>query len=133
MGRRQPSGIGAGVDAFIRHTCLSLICRLMAYRFLTPRSSERDLWSALSGDYFAGEGLGNFLGEDFFSWPFFRLSMGVSDDAAAMDMARSLMAALELFDFDQPPPDYCPPFTGIIRERWISPSPLTSPSKEKEE
>ena len=101
---RQSPVPGAGVDAFIRHTCLSLICRLMAYRFLTPRSSERDLWDVLSGDYFVGEGLGNFLGEDFFSWPFFRLSMGVGDDAAAMDMARSLMAALELFDFDQPPP-----------------------------
>ena len=105
---RQPSGTGGGVDAFIRHTCLSLICRLMAYRFLTPRGSERDLWDVLSGDYFAGEGLGNFLGEDFFSWPFFRLSMGVGDDAAAMDMARSLMAALELFDFDQPPPELLP-------------------------
>ena len=120
---RQPSGTGGGVDAFIRHTCLSLICRLMAYRFLTPRSSERDLWDVLSGDYFAGEGLGNFLGEDFFSWPFFRLSMGVGDDAAAMDMARSLMAALELFDFDQPPPGLLP---GLYRdfqgEAVLSPS-----------
>ena len=110
---RQPSGIGSGVEAFIRQTCLSLICRLMAYRFLTPRSSERDLWGALSGDYFAGEGLGNFLGEDFFSWPFFRLSMGVGDDAAAMDMARSLMAALDPFDFDQPDPGLLP---GLYRD-----------------
>ena len=85
----------------------------MAYRFLTPRSSERDLWDVLSGDYFAGEGLGNFLGEDFFSWPFFRLSMGVGDDAAAMDMARSLMAALESFDFDQPSPSLLP---GLYRD-----------------
>ena len=110
---RQPPVPGGGVDAFIRHTCLSLICRLMAYRFLTPRSSERDLWDVLSGDYFAGEGLGNFLGEDFFSWPFFRLSMGVGDDAAAMDMARALMAALDPFDFDQPPPGLLP---GLYRD-----------------
>ena len=95
---------GGGTDAFIRHTCLSLLCRLMAYRFLEPRSSESDLWDVISGDYFAGEGLGNFLGEDFFSWPFFRLSMGVGDDAAAMDLARGLLAALGHFDFDEPPP-----------------------------
>ena len=110
---RQPSSTGSGVEAFIQQTCLSLICRLMAYRFLSPRSSERDLWDVLSGDYFAGEGLGNFLGEDFFSWPFFRLSMGVGDDAAAMDMARSLMAALDPFDFDQPSPGLLP---GLYRD-----------------
>lgn len=101
--RRAP-GSNAGLDAFVRHTCLSLLCRLMAYRFLEPRSSERDLWDVISGDYFAGAGLGNFLGEDFFSWPFFRLSMGVGDDAAAMDLARGLLAALGHFDFDEPPP-----------------------------
>lgn len=110
--RRAPgspvSDKSRGVDAFIRHTCLSLLCRLMAYRFLEPHSSERDLWDVISGDYFAGAGLGNFLGEDFFSWPFFRLSMGVGDDAAAMDLARGLLAALGHFDFDEPPPGLLP-------------------------
>ena len=101
-----------GPDAFIRHTCLSLLCRLMAYRFLAPRSSERDLWDVISGDYFAGAGLGNFLDEDFFSWPFFRLSMGIGDDAAAMDLARSLLAVLESLDFNDPSPAMLP---GLYR------------------
>ena len=100
-------------EAFIRHTCLSLLCRLMAYRFLEPRSSERDLWDVISGDYFAGAGLGNFLGEDFFSWPFFRLSMGIGDDAPSMDTARSLLAALESLNFDQPPPAL---LSGLYRD-----------------
>ena len=101
---RRPPGRGAGADAFIRHTCLSLLCRLAAYRFLEPRSSEQDLWEVISGDYFTGAGLGNFLSEDFFSWPYFRLSMGIGDDAAAMDLARGLLAALQSFDFGEPPP-----------------------------
>ena len=90
-------------DAFVRHTCLSLLCRLLAYRFLEPRPSERDLWHVVSGDYFAGAGLGNFLAEDFFSWPFFRLSMGIGDDAPSMEAVRSLMAVLEGLEMDQPP------------------------------
>ena len=94
----------SGPEAFVRHTCLSLICRLMAYRFLEPRPSERDLWNVISGDYFAAAGLGNFLGEDFFSWPYFRLSMGIGDDAPSMDTARALMAVLESLGLDQPPP-----------------------------
>ena len=92
----------------MRHTCLALMCRFLAYRFLEPRPSERDLWDAISGDYFVGAGLGNFLGEDFFSWPFFRLSMGIGDDAPSMDAARSLMSILEALDFDQPPPGLLP-------------------------
>lgn len=91
-------------DDFIRHTCLSLICRLMAYRFLEPLPSERDLWDVISGDYFVGAGLGNFLGEDFFSWPYFRRSMGIGDDQEGMDAARKLLSALQAFDFATPPP-----------------------------
>ena len=41
-------------DLFIRHTCLSMLCRLIAYRYLEPRPSERNLWEVMSGDYFAG-------------------------------------------------------------------------------
>ena len=81
--------------SFIRHTCLSMLCRLIAYRFLEARPSERDLWAVMSGDYFVGAGLSNFLGEDFFSWPFFRLSMGIGDDALSLETARVLMASLE--------------------------------------
>ena len=91
-------------DDFIRHTCLSLLCRLMAYRFLEPLPSERDLWDVISGDYFVGAGLGNFLGEDFFSWPYFRRSMGIGDDQEGMEAARKLLSALQTFDFATPPP-----------------------------
>ena len=100
-------------EAFVRHTCMSLMCRLMAYRFLEPRPSERDLWEVISGDYFAAAGLGNFLGEDFFSWPYFRLSMGIGDDAPSMDAARALMALLDSLDLDQPPPGL---LSGLYRE-----------------
>ena len=90
---RQPSD-KTGPSFFIHHTCLSLACRMLAYRFLEPFPSERDLWSVINGDYFVGAGLGNFLGEDFFSWPYFRRSMGIGEDLEAMDAARSLMTAL---------------------------------------
>lgn len=100
---RPADGDNSPAD-FIRHTCLSLLCRLMAYRFLEPLPSERDLWDVISGDYFAGAGFGNFLGEDFFSWPYFRRSMGIGDDQEGMDAARKLLSALQAFDFAAPPP-----------------------------
>ena len=100
-------------DDFIRHTCLSLICRLMAYRFLEPLPSERDLWDVISGDYFVGAGLGNFLGEDFFSWPYFRRSMGIGDDQEGMDAARKLLSALQAFDYATPPP-------GILSRLYLA-------------
>ena len=96
----RPFDADTSSELFIRHTCLSLLCRLMAYRFLETRPTERDLWEVISGDYFVRAGLGNFLGEDFFSWPFFRLSMGIGDDALSMETARSLSTALENFDPD---------------------------------
>ena len=89
-------------DIFLRHTCLSLLCRLLAYRYLEARPSERDLWGVVSGDYFVGAGLGNFLGEDFFSWPFFRLSMGIGDNALSMETAKGLLSALESQHLEQP-------------------------------
>ena len=98
---------------FVRHTFLSLICRLANYRFLEPLPSERHLWQVISGDYFAGEGLGNFLGEDLFSWPYFRRSMGIGEDREALEVVGKMMAALEPFDFSQPPLELLP---GICRE-----------------
>ncbi len=100
----RPFDADTSPELFVRHTCLSMLCRLMAYRFLESRPSERDLWEIMSGDYFAGAGLSNFLGEDFFSWPFFRLSMGIGDDALSIETARSLLAALESLRLDQPEP-----------------------------
>ena len=99
----RPEDSDNSPDAFIRETCLSLLCRLMAYRFLEPLPSERDLWHVISGDYFVGAGLGNFLGEDFFSWPYFRRSMGIGEDQEAMDVARKLLSTLQPFDFSLPP------------------------------
>ncbi len=101
----RPFDADTNPDVFVRHTCLSLLCRLMAYRFLEARPSERDLWDVIGGDYFLGAGLGNFLGEDFFSWPFFRLSMGIGDDALSMETARGLLAALESLQFSEPTSD----------------------------
>ena len=94
----RPEG-ASDPPAFISHTCVSLLCRLMAYRFLEPVPSERDLWSVAGGDYFVGAQLGNFLGEDFFSWPFFRKSIGIGEDREALEIARDLMLALQPFDF----------------------------------
>lgn len=100
-------------DLFIRHTCLAMLCRLIAYRFLESRPSERELWEVMSGDYFAGGGLSNFLGEDFFSWPFFRLSMGIGDDALSLETARLLLSALESLKVDSPDLDL---LSGLYRE-----------------
>ena len=97
----RPFDADTDLRPFVRHTCLSLLCRLMAYRFLEPRPSERDLWEVISGDYFIGAGLGNFLGEDFFSWPFFRLSMGIGDDALSMETAKMLLTVVESLRVNQ--------------------------------
>ena len=109
----RPLDADTSPEVLIRHTCLSLLCRLIAYRFLEPRPSERELWGVISGDYFVGAGLGNFLGEDFFSWPFFRLSMGIGDDALSMETAKGLMAALEPVNLEQPSIAMLP---GLYRE-----------------
>ena len=110
---RPPAG--ADTDTFIRQTCLSLACRMLAYRFLEPLPSERDLWAIINGDYFVGAGLGNFLGEDFFSWPYFRRSMGIGDDVEAMDAARSLMTALRPVEVSGLSPDL---LHSLFRETW---------------
>ena len=109
----RPFDADTGPDHFIRHTCLSMMCRLIAYRFLEARPSERDLWEVMSGDYFVRAGLSNFLGEDLFSWPFFRLSMGIGDDALSLETARTLLAALESLRFDQPSSTM---LSGLYRE-----------------
>ena len=97
----RPFLAGTSPKSFINDTCLSMLSRLIAYRFLESRPSERDLWAVMSGDYFVGAGLSNFLGEDFFSWPFFRLSMGIGDDAISLETARLLLLALEPLRVDQ--------------------------------
>lgn len=98
----RPFTADSSPGAFVRHTCFSLLCRFMAYRYLEPRPSDRDLWNIISGDYFVSAGLSNFLSEDLFSWPFFRLSMGIGDDAPSIEAARTLMGALESVNLAQP-------------------------------
>ncbi len=116
----HPLDADTSTEVFIRHTCLSLLCRLLAYRFLQGRPSERELWDAVSGEYFASAGLGNFLGEDLFSWPFFRLSMGIGDDALSMETAKGLAAALDSLDPYQPSIET---LSGLYREfRGLPPS-----------
>ena len=108
-------------EAFIRHTCLSLLCRMVAYRFLEPLPKEQDLWDTVSGDYFVAAGLGNFLGEDFFSWPYFRRSMGIGDDREPLEIARLLMNALGSHDWDNPPPDLLSVLYGFPQRQDESP------------
>ncbi len=110
---RPPAG--ANADTFIRHTCLSLACRMLAYRFLEPFPSERDLWAVINGEYFVGAGLSNFLGEDFFSWPYFRRSMGIGEDPKSMDAARSLMNTLRPLEVSGLSPDL---MHSLYRETW---------------
>ena len=114
----------AGADAFVRQTALALLLRLLAYRFLVPRSSERDLRDVILGDWFAGAGWSNFLCEDFFSWPWFRVSMGIGDDADAMDAARSLLSALQPFDLADIPPGLP---AALIASELAASEPETAP------
>ena len=113
-------------EAFVGDTCLSLICRIAAYRFLEPLPSERDLWPVASGDYFVGAGLSNFLGEDFFSWPFFRRSMGIGDDKIPMEAFRSLFSAMEGLDFTSPSPETIPFLYGLHHGADTSHRPTTA-------
>ncbi len=103
-GESRSADADTSPDAFLRHTCLSILCRLMSYRFLEPSPSKRALWDIISGNYFVSAGLSNFLCEDFFSWPYFRRSMGIGEDTQAIEVAGNLLAALKAYDFTAPPP-----------------------------
>lgn len=86
---------------FVRHTCLSLVCRMVVYRRMAPADAAPELWPVLSGDYFTAAGLGNFLEEDFFGWPFINLYMGLRPEPAhpALEAAQGLWDALAQADF----------------------------------
>lgn len=113
-------------EAFVRDTCLALACRIAAYRFLERHPSERDLWPAASGDYFVSAGLSNFLGEDIFSWPFFRRSMGIGDDKIPMEAFRSLFSHMEGLDFSLRSPDSIPCLYGAHYGADTSQRPATT-------
>jgi hypothetical protein len=58
-------------ELFIRHTYLSMLAKLMAWRRLTGERTTPDddqILSLLEGQFFKEQGIENFLEEDFFSW-----------------------------------------------------------------
>jgi len=58
-------------ELFIRHTYLSTLAKLMAWRRLTGERTAPDddqILSLLEGQFFKEQGIENFLEEDFFSW-----------------------------------------------------------------
>ncbi len=99
-------------QTFIRHTAQSLLLRLIAYRFLTPRNpnptnnnDDRNLRDIILGDWFAAQNWNNLLPEDLFSWPYYPLSMNLGKAPEALAAAQTLLNALQPFDFTTPPPN----------------------------
>ena len=97
-------------QTFIQHTAQSLLLRLIAYRFLTPRNpnptgDERNLRDIILGDWFAAQNWNNFLPEDLFSWPYYPLSMNLGKAPEALTAAQTLLTALHPYDFTNPPPN----------------------------
>lgn len=86
---------------FVRHTCLSLVCRMVVYRRMAPEDAAPELWPVISGDYFTAAGLWNFLEEDFFGWPFINLYMGLPPEPAhpALEAAQWLWDEVAQTDF----------------------------------
>ncbi|MCS7207900.1 MAG: N-6 DNA methylase [Dehalococcoidia bacterium] len=57
-------------DLFFRHTYLALFARVLAFVALQRRApSEDEVKGLLDGDTFERLGLGNFVEDDFFTWP----------------------------------------------------------------
>ena len=84
-------------ELFITHTCLALLSRLVAFRFLTGQGradDPDDLTKVLTGDYFWEHDIYNFAEQDFFSWV---LHQHVLDDSLAL-------AAHLLRDLNEPDP-----------------------------
>ena len=96
-----PGSAAPDAARFVRHTCLSLLCRMVVYRRMEPGDTAPELWPVISGDYFTAAGLGNFLEEDFFGWPFINLYMGLRPEPAhpALEAAQGLWDAVAQADF----------------------------------
>ena len=95
-------------DRFVQHTYFTLLARLVAHGFLSagaPLNRREDVWEFVNGEYFVGWGLENFLGQDFFTWPFFELSMGLGTSDDATGLAQTLAAELGSFNLSAAPPD----------------------------
>jgi hypothetical protein len=119
--RESPACLSpASPPVFVQHTYLALLARLVARHFLEPAPASakpQELWQVVNGDYFVGFGLENFFGEDFFTWPFFRLSMGIGPEEEALDVVQELSSELAKFDLSRASP-------GLLTELFhqISPS-----------
>ena len=129
--QEQSGGPDSGGSAtFARHTYLSLLCRLAAYLSLGPvpaRPKPQDLLEVVNGDHFVRDGIGNFLGEDFFTWPFLHISLGGQPPAPgdpALDLVRDLFDSLAEFDLSHPVPDL---LTGLYRAVAAAEGPPTRP------
>jgi len=83
-------------ELFIRHTYLSMLAKLMAWRRLTGERAAPDddqILSLLEGRFFKEQGIENFLEEDFFSWV-------AREDAkgAGVETARQLLSLLQNYN-----------------------------------
>jgi len=86
----------ADEELFIRHTYLSTLAKLMAWRRLTGEKTAPDddqILSLLEGQFFKEQGIENFLEEDFFSWV-------AREDAkgAGVETARQLLSLLQNYN-----------------------------------
>jgi methylase of polypeptide subunit release factors len=84
-------------ELFMRHTYLASLAKLMACLRVsrpTPQPHEALLESVLRGEFFKGQGIENFLEEDFFSWP-----ARPEAHATGILVARQLMNLLYKYDF----------------------------------
>ena len=129
--RCQERSVGpATPKAFVDSTYLSLLCRLAAYLSLgsTPaRPRPQDLLEVVNGDHFVRDGIGNFLGEDFFTWPFLHISLGGQPPVAgdpALDLVRELFDSLAEFDLTHSAPGL---LTGLYRAVALVEGPPTRP------
>ena len=128
---RSGAAESATPGLFVRHTYFALVCRLVACRYLgsfPSRPRPQDLWEVVNGDHFVREGIGNFLGEDFFTWPFLHLSLGgqppVSGDPA-LGLVRELFDLLAQFDFAGPAP-------GLLNSLYRAVAPVEGPPPRPE-
>jgi len=86
----------ANEELFVRHTYLSMLAKLMAWRRLTGEKTapgDDQILSLLEGQFFKEQGIENFLEEDFFSWV---AREGAGD--AGVEAARQLLSLLRNYN-----------------------------------
>ena len=86
----------ADEELFTRHTYLSMLAKLMAWRRLTGEKTapgDDQILSLLEGQFFKEQGIENFLEEDFFSWV---AREGAGD--AGVEAARQLLSLLRNYN-----------------------------------